>query len=154
MRQDDGTTAYQLHALLVAHGYSLSIRTVLRCRTSLGWTFRGGSYCQLIRKANKAKRLAWAQQHIGDDCENVVWTDECTVQLQTHRRYCCRKRKEPPRLKPRYISVHQLCMCLASQTLMLRIARGSQRSAVCVRYALNGTRPYAICGNGFTQLQL
>lgn len=106
MRQDDETTAYQLHALLVAHGYSLSIWTVLRCRTSLGWTFRGSSYCQLIREANKAKRLAWAQQHIGDDFENVVWTDECTVQLQMHRRYCCRKRKEPPRLKPRYISVH------------------------------------------------
>ncbi len=101
MREDDETTAYQLHAMLVARGYRISLRTVLRCRTSLGWTFRGSSYCQLIREANKGKRLLWAQQYIDDGFENVVWTDECTVQLETHRRFCCRKRGEPPKPKPR-----------------------------------------------------
>ena len=103
MREDDETTACQLHAMLVDRGYRISLRTVLRCRTSLGWTFRGSSYCQLIREANKAQRLLWAQQHISDNFENVVWTDECTVQLETHRRFCCRKRGQPPRLKPRYM---------------------------------------------------
>ena len=103
MHEDDETTACQLHALLVARGYEISLRTVLRCRTSLGWTFRGSAYCQLIREANKEKRLLWARQHVGDDFENVVWTDECTVQLETHRRFCCRKRGEPPRPKPRYV---------------------------------------------------
>ncbi len=53
MRRDDETTAYQLHFLLNRTGYILSLRTILRCRTSLGWTFRGSSYCQLIRAANK-----------------------------------------------------------------------------------------------------
>ncbi len=53
MRRDDETTAYQLHFLLNRMGYILSLRTILRCRTSLGWTFRGSSYCQLIRAANK-----------------------------------------------------------------------------------------------------
>ena len=57
MQKDDETTAYQLHHLLVENGVEISLRTVLRCRTTLGWTFRGGAYCQLIREGNKLKRL-------------------------------------------------------------------------------------------------
>ena len=38
-----------------------------------------------------------------DAFENVVYTDECTVQLETHRHYCCHKEGEAPRLKPRYV---------------------------------------------------
>lgn len=53
MRRDDETTAAQLHALLVREGYSMCLKTILRCRTELGWTFRGSSYCQLIRHVNK-----------------------------------------------------------------------------------------------------
>ena len=64
MRLDDETTAIQLHQLLISRGYNISKRTVLRCRTSLGWTFRGSAYCQLIREANKAKRLAFAQKYV------------------------------------------------------------------------------------------
>ena len=60
MRLDDETTAYQLHRLLTDKGYSISLRTILRCRTALGWTFPGSAYCQLIRDVNKVKRLAWA----------------------------------------------------------------------------------------------
>ena len=49
MREDDESTAHQLHNLLGSKGYSISLRTVLRCRTYLGWTFCGSAYCQLIR---------------------------------------------------------------------------------------------------------
>ena len=101
MRADDETTAYQLHRLLTQKGYSICLRTILRCRRSLGWTFRSSAYCQLIREANKVKRLAWAQQHLGDSFEDVIWTDECSVQMESHRRFACRKRGEPPRPKPR-----------------------------------------------------
>ena len=103
MRTDDETTAYQLHRLLTEKGYSISLRTILRCRTALGWTFRGSAYCQLIREANKVKRLAWAQEHLDDSFEDVIWTDECTVQMESHRRFACRKLGEAPRPKPRYI---------------------------------------------------
>ena len=47
MRTDDETTAYQLHCLLKEKGYSIPLRTILRCRTALGWKFRGSTYCQL-----------------------------------------------------------------------------------------------------------
>lgn len=53
MTIDDETSAHQLYALLRSRGFSLSLRTILRCRTALGWTFRGSAYCQLIRQANK-----------------------------------------------------------------------------------------------------
>ena len=89
MMEDDETTAIQLHALLTGMGHQLSRRTILRCRTALGWTFRGSAYCQLIREPNKLKRLEWAQQHRNDNFDNVVWTDECSVQLETHKRFCC-----------------------------------------------------------------
>ena len=52
-RTDDQTTAMQLHRLLNDKGYSISFRTVLQSRVSLGWTFRGSLYCQLIRKVKK-----------------------------------------------------------------------------------------------------
>ena len=64
MRADDETTAIQLRAILIAKGYSLSLSTLLRCRKSLGWTFRGSAYCQMIREANKAKRLEWVTQYL------------------------------------------------------------------------------------------
>ena len=48
MQTDDETTAYQLHKLLTSRGYKVSVRTVLRCRKALRWTFRGSAYCQLI----------------------------------------------------------------------------------------------------------
>ena len=48
MRADDETTAVQLHVLLVSNGFDISLSTILRSRTMLGWTFRGSKYCQLI----------------------------------------------------------------------------------------------------------
>ena len=103
MRRDDETTATQLHVLLTSLGYNMSLRTILRCRTLLGWTFRGSAYCQLIREKNKLKRLEWAQKNLNEDFSDVVFTDECSVQQESHRRYCCRKRGEPPKSKPRYM---------------------------------------------------
>ena len=103
MRRDDETTAHQLHRMLTQRGFVISLRTILRCRTTLGWTFRGSAYCQLIRNANKEKRLAFALTHLNNDFENVIWTNECTVQMESHRRFCCRKRGEAPRPKPRYV---------------------------------------------------
>ena len=76
---------------------------LIRCRSFLGWTFRGSAYCQLIRDVNKLKRYEWAVQYKDDEFYNVVFTDECTVQLEAHRRFCCRKKLETPRPKPRYI---------------------------------------------------
>ena len=89
MRTDDETTATQIHAYLLHRGQEISLPTIIRGRRFLGWTFRGTAYCQLIRDVNKQKRLEWAQQHLHDDFRNVIWSDETTVQLESHKKRCC-----------------------------------------------------------------
>ena len=94
-------TVHQLHHLLVSKGYDISLRTILCCCASLGWTFCGSAYYQMIQETNKAKRLQWAIDNQGLDFDDVVWTDKCTVQLESHRRFCCRKVGQRPRNTPR-----------------------------------------------------
>ncbi len=77
----DETTLMQLYETLVKYAVNTSVRTVLQTRQQLGWTYRGSAYCQLIREANQVKRLEWARTYINDDFENVIWSDEATVQL-------------------------------------------------------------------------
>lgn len=105
MQRDDETTAVQLQKILVDKGNPLSLNTILRSREKLGWTFRGSAYCQLIREANKLKRLEWAESHLQEACNNlfedVLWTDESSIMLESHRRFCCRKKGAPPKPKPR-----------------------------------------------------
>lgn len=101
MREDDETTATQLQAKLASHQIYVSLATIVRNRCELGWTYRGSAYCQLIRQANKQKRLDWANTYLHDDFNNVIWSDETTVQLETHRRFCYRKQGERPLPKPR-----------------------------------------------------
>ena len=101
MERDDETTGKELVALLQRNGFSVSKRTVYRARKKLGWTSRGTAYCQLIRAPNRAKRLEWATQNLGSSFECVIWSDETTVLLETHRRFCCRKKGQKPRYKPR-----------------------------------------------------
>ena len=104
MSEDDETTAYQLHKILKDQGFIISITTVLCCRDSLGWTFKGSAYCQLIRVVNKQKRLEWARKYLNeaeDGFEDVIWSDESSIQLETHKRFCYRKRGCAPKSKPR-----------------------------------------------------
>jgi hypothetical protein len=105
MKSDDETTATQLQKILAIHNIHLSLPTIIRLCSLLGWTFRGSSYCQLISTENKIKRLEWAMQYqhnlsIEECFSDVVWTDS-TIQMESHRRYCCRKRGSEPKPKPR-----------------------------------------------------
>ena len=99
MRHDDETTASQLHIHLTSLGYTLNLQTILCCRTSLGWTFRGSAYCQLMQDVKKQKRLDLARDHRSDSFADMIITDECSVQLKSHRRHCCHKQGEPARNK-------------------------------------------------------
>ena len=101
MCEDDETTATQLPARLALYDVYVSLATIVRNRHQLGWIFRGSVYCQLIRQPNKEKRLIWARAFLHDNFEDVIWSDETTVQLETHRRFCYRKEGEQPRPKPR-----------------------------------------------------
>lgn len=52
---------------------------------------------------NKRKRLAWCKEQLrtNEQFENVIFTDESTVQLEQHGRICFRKRLQPRSLKQR-----------------------------------------------------
>ena len=52
MREDNEATSVQRYAL-VCSGYTLTLKRVLRCRSALGWTFRGSAYSQLICQETK-----------------------------------------------------------------------------------------------------
>ncbi len=66
--------------------------------------FSGSSYCQMIRAANKVKRLDWATEYIHEaetGFRDVIWTDECNVQLEKSQKIVLPKIGELPRNKPR-----------------------------------------------------
>ena len=49
----------------------------------LGWTFQGSAYCQLIPK--QTKRLEWVLKRRTDDFNNVIFSDEASIQMESHR---------------------------------------------------------------------
>ena len=102
MQRDDETTAKELvSTVCTQNGISVSTTTALKGRCLQGWTRRGTAYCQLIRAANCTKRLEWARENSGDSFEDVIWSDETSVQMESHRRFHCYKRRGKPRYKPR-----------------------------------------------------
>ena len=76
MITDDETTAVQLQRLLNDNGYDISLCSVLCCR---------------VRGVNSERRSSLRGIFIG----------ECSFQVESYRRFCCRKRREPPRNMPR-----------------------------------------------------
>ena len=130
MCADDETTSKQLQEKLTSEGHHLSQMSVLRCRKELGWTYRGSAYCQMIREPNKAKRMEWATQYVHEaetGFLDVIYTDETSIQMESHRRFCCRKAGQPPKNKPRYTCTSVMCcshMCsLQSRCLPVLVTR-------------------------------
>lgn len=86
LRRDDEMTARKLERVLGEKFVELpnvSLSTIKRYCKNMGWICNRPHYCQLIREANKVKRKEWCQKQIDnkEDFENVIFTDECTVQL-------------------------------------------------------------------------
>ena len=89
-------------------GYNLSLSTILRSRSSLGWTFRGSAYCQIIWEVNKLKRLEWAQEYTREaevGFSNVIFTDKTSIQLEPHQQFCS-KAKTQANMSTEYIHVY------------------------------------------------
>ena len=61
----------------------------------------GTSYCQMIHDVNKEKRLKFAQENKETTFGDIIYTDETTVQIETHRRTCIYKIGCKPRYKPK-----------------------------------------------------
>ena len=97
MRTKDEATSIQIQKQLAKRAIVVNSSTVQRSRAKQGETLQRTHYCQLIRVANKVKRLEYAQQILdsGDKFHNVAFSDECSVSLEQYRRTCYRKVDEP-----------------------------------------------------------
>ena len=93
MKKNDETMGMELQMLLkkAIEGFDASVSSDLRWRNDLGWTAKGTKYCQMIREVNKEKTLKWAKDNEDTSFNNVIFTDETTVQMETQRCTSCYK---------------------------------------------------------------
>lgn len=101
MARNDECTASKLKTLLAARfgveNMMYSERTIARLRNELGWTFTTARYYQAPRDPNKEKRVVWVNKCIEAEerFRDFLFTDECTVQLESHRRKSFRRKNAP-----------------------------------------------------------
>ena len=70
---------------LISKGIELSPTHVRRLRRQLGWRYTKRRDVQLVHDRNKPARLQFARECVArnDQFNNVVFTDECSVMLET-----------------------------------------------------------------------
>ncbi|CAC5371052.1 unnamed protein product [Mytilus coruscus] len=109
---------------------NISVATIKRARKSLGWTRSATQYCQMVRHQNKPKRLDYALRCLADNeqFDDVIFTDETTVKIQTTTGRSFRKEGEPviKTAKPKHpyqVSIHfPYCILdLSNSTLYLHM---------------------------------
>ena len=102
MEKNDELTANRLRSL-INEKFSITFSTskVRRIRKKLGWMATGTKYCQLIRQVNQGKRFRFAKMCLeaNENFDNVLWSDESTVQLDWNGKISFRRWWEPPKLK-------------------------------------------------------
>ena len=78
-------------------GNMIPLSTLRRARRKLGWVHTGTRYCQLIRDANRPKRLEFAQRCLAnaDTFDDVVWSDESSIKIERHAKKAFRKTNMP-----------------------------------------------------------
>ena len=101
---DDELTAKKLRDKLLERFPSLnvSLSTMKRAHMELGWTAKRTRYGALVSEANQEKRVVWCNERMETsdmDFDDVVFSDECTVQLESHRRVMFYKKSQPVRYK-------------------------------------------------------
>jgi len=124
---DDETTASQLYVLLSSLGHHLHLRTILKCRTSLG---------QLIREPNKQKRPDFAWEYQNDNFMSILFTDKCCMQLESYRKQCCRKQGEPAKNKPQLAFFH--CKLLMTSGGISHREKHPVKVHVCAGISIRG----------------
>ena len=101
--KNDEMTSAKIQKKLAKRGISVSSSTVRRSRKPQGWTLQEAAYCQLIHDANKVKQLEFAQRVLesGDTFHNMIFSDKCSISLQSYSRACFRMADKPNKRKPK-----------------------------------------------------
>ena len=103
MAANNELTSRQLFSLFTDEypEVQISISTVKRARKHLGWISKKTTYYALVWEANKEKRLLWCQKRVEEnnlELNDVIFSDESSVQLESHRKTCFHKIGQPSRL--------------------------------------------------------
>ena len=102
LHQNNELTADDLQrVILLETGNTIPIPALKRARKRLGWDWKRTRFCQQIRLANRPKRFEFARRCLRnrDTFSNVIWSDECSVQLDHHTRKSFQKKNTPAILK-------------------------------------------------------
>ena len=102
IRNDREISAREVAKLLTERFHiPVSETTIKRARQRLGWKHSPTQYCQMVREANKPKRVNYALECIinRETFDNVIFTDETTVKIQSSTRYSFRKEGEETQAK-------------------------------------------------------
>lgn len=87
-------------------GKEVSKALITRERRKLGWVYQGTAYCQLVRDVNKIKRKEYCQRCLdsNEQFDDVIFTDETKIMMQSSRSRSCRKKGEARKLisKPKH----------------------------------------------------
>ena len=92
LQENDELTAQDITYKLESRGYSISVPTINRIKIDLDWTCKATRYCQMIRNANKPKRVQWVTENINDTFNDVIWTDETSVWMEQHTKKIVQKK--------------------------------------------------------------
>ena len=104
MMSNDELTSGEIQKLLnVERGVNVSTSTICNTRRKIGWKHEKARYCQLIRDRNKVKRFVFCLRAMNekDGFEDVIFSDETTVEIQQCTRFCFRKNGSLPKRKGR-----------------------------------------------------
>ena len=104
MQENDEFTSRELKEKLANEcDIQISESTIRRIRRKLGWKVENARYCQLVRDVNKIKRLAFCLKAFTekDMFQNVIFTDETSVQMEQYARVCFHKEGTQPKRKGR-----------------------------------------------------
>ena len=105
MAKNDEHTAGNLKKLLSEkfgeENITFSERTIARAQNALGWTFSTARY---------GKRVLWVNKCLEDEEQfrDVVFTDECMVQLECHKRKSFLKKNAPRKVKYHHKYPHKV----------------------------------------------
>ena len=105
MREDRELTAPALQRRLKTQfNIDISISIINKERLHrLGWELKTTRYCQMVRQVNKEKRFSFCRDLLarGDDFNDVIFTDECTVRCERDLPKQFVKKGEPPVMRPK-----------------------------------------------------
>lgn len=87
LQENPNQSSVSVHRKLKADGYTGSLSTTKRLIKKCGFTSSRARYGQMVRDVNKEKRVDFCTELIrqNDPLNDVIFTDECSVQLHQNK---------------------------------------------------------------------